>query len=58
MDKQTNGTDENSVIIVDQYLFYLLRNDPLLTYGVALIYIFLLLPVAHINFKDSSCGNF
>ena len=35
--KQTNGTDEDSVINVDQYLFYLLRNNPLLNHGVALI---------------------
>ena len=36
--KKTNGTDEDSVVIVDQYLLYLLRNNPLLTHGVALIY--------------------
>ena len=36
--KQTNDTDEDSVIIVDQYLLYLVRNNPLLTHGVALIY--------------------
>ena len=34
--KQTNGTDEDSVIIVDQYLFYLHRNKPVLNHGVAL----------------------
>ena len=35
--KETNGTNEDSVIIVDQYLFYLLRYNPLLNHGVALI---------------------
>ena len=35
MAKETNNTDEDSVVIVDQYL---LRNSPLLTHGVALIY--------------------
>ena len=34
MAKRTNRTDEDSVIIVDQYLFYLLRNNPLLNHGV------------------------
>ena len=38
MAKQSNGTDEDSVIIADQYLLYLFRNNPLLTHGVALIY--------------------
>ena len=37
MAKQTNDTDEDSVIIVDQYFFYLLRNKLLLNHGVALI---------------------
>ena len=37
MAKQSNGTDEDSVIIADQYLLYLFRNNPLLTHGVALI---------------------
>ena len=38
MAKQTNDTDEDSVILVDLYLLYLLRNNPLVTHGVALIY--------------------
>ena len=38
MAKQTNSTDEDSVITVDQYLLYFLRNNLLLTHDVALIY--------------------
>lgn len=38
MAKQTNGIDEDSVIIIGKRFFYLLRNNPLLIHAVIVIY--------------------